>query len=112
MTARDQLGSKFAVVVNLAVANELNLAVFTAEGLLATLDVNNCQPLHRQAHWTAQDGACRVRPAMDQGLLHSFECHRVDPLVRIERKRPANAAHRFVSHLDRLRASEGRTNHH
>src|ERR1044071_5898813 len=93
MAARSQVTAQFVVVVNLAVVNDPDAAVFVADGLVPGFDVDDAEAAHRQADTLAHVEAIVVRAAVDNLAIHVFERRAINRLLRIETEDAADSTH-------------------
>ena len=93
MAARLQAGPQLGVVINLAVKNNPNRAIFVAEGLMSGLYVHDTQPAHGDADVAVEISPRIVRTAMHDLAIHGFEGFGPHSLVAIKVVNGANAAH-------------------
>src|SRR3990172_8764586 len=88
MAAAGELLAQRAVVVDLAVQDEPQRAVFVGERLLAAFEVDDAQAAEAQAGVGAREEAVAVRAAVAEGGRHPAEERRV-----VEAREAADAAH-------------------
>ncbi len=73
MPARFEFSAQFHVIVNLAVADDVNRSVLVRDRLLAAVEIDNAQPPHRQADAGLDEEAFIIRSAMAQRVGHFAE---------------------------------------
>ena len=73
-----QLGDQFLVVVDLAVEDDDDRAVFVEQRLLAGGEVDDGQPAVAEAHAGLEVQAAFVRPAVRLRLVHALQHGAVD----------------------------------
>ena len=93
MPALFEARAQFEIIVDLAVADDLDGPVFVRDRLLAAGKVDNTQPPHRQSDAGRGKKAFIVRPAMPQRVRHLTEERSViGPVSRADITRdPAHA---------------------
>jgi hypothetical protein len=83
------------VIINLAVEDDVQRAVLVNHRLMSGGNVHDAQATMAQAHWTINEEAGVVRPAMPDDITHSFEHGRVNALSRPARQSyPVDTAHK------------------
>ena len=88
-----QLPAQLRMVVDLAVEDDPRGGIVIGQRLMATLDVDDREPSHRQADAALDDGPRVVRPAVGERVAHAVEELRRRPLVRCDGD-AADPAHR------------------
>ena len=78
MAERFQFGAQFAVVVDFAVGDQREAAVFVVERLRAAFEIDDGEPRMQQAYIARYMPALPVRAAMGQALRHVVEHGRFD----------------------------------
>jgi hypothetical protein len=89
LEARHQL----AVVVDLAVLDDVDGAVLVRDRLVAAGEVDDRQPAHREADGPVEQHAVAVRPAVHEGVVHGGQGGRITAADAVERRLAADAAH-------------------
>jgi len=88
-----QLGPEFAVVVNLAVENDLNAAVFVANWLASPGEVNDGEPAVYEPDPSCGKIAFGVWAAVGDCITHAFEGRIIWPPSGFGIKNASNSAH-------------------
>jgi len=83
------------MVVDFAVENNPDRAVFVAEGLVAGREIDNTKPSHADSNGSGRIDSLVVRSAMDHGGTHPPESLRLNPRAS-ELHDPGDAAHLFI----------------
>src|SRR5207302_1261047 len=73
MTAFFEVGAKLPVVVDFAVEDHLQRAVFIADGLIAAGEIDDGQAAVRQADARLRPDPLRIGPAMGKTIRHRLE---------------------------------------
>src|SRR5262245_29276739 len=94
VTGRGQLGPQLGVVVDFAVVDNPDGAVFVAHRLKTALDVDDRQAPVSQPNRPQHDGPFPVRAAVNERVPHPHETARFGTAARIEFHYAGNAAHR------------------
>jgi len=81
------------VVVNFAIVNKPDRAIFVRHGLLPGLKVDDAQAAHGQANILRDIKTGIIRAAMDDLPVHPFENGTVNVPASIEIEDAANPAH-------------------
>jgi len=95
VTQRLQLLPQGGMVVDFAVENNPDRAVFVAEGLVAGREIDNTKPSHADSNGSGRIDSLVVRSAMDHGGTHPPESLRLNPRAS-ELHDPGDAAHLFI----------------
>jgi hypothetical protein len=86
-------GTKALVVVDLAVEDDPDRAVFVGDGLMAALDVDDRQPPRREADSAVEKRSFIVRPPVGDGPGHGVEHQSLRPFARCRIEYSADATH-------------------
>ena len=70
MPAPVEFSAQCAVIVDLAIEDDLQRAIFVGQRLVAAVNIDDFQPAHRQADIAFDEIAVVVRPAMAQPVVH------------------------------------------
>ncbi len=101
MAAGAQRLAQLVVVVDLAVEDHLDGAIFVADRLLPAGDIDDRQAAHSQRDFRRNEIAAAVRPPVDNCVAHG--AHGAPRLVGIERPtgEARDATHRLRLHRTR-----------
>ena len=73
MPARFQPPAQLAIIVDFAVEDELDRAVFVTKRLIAAGDVDDLEPPHRQTDSPVDEVARAIGTAMRQRIVHASQ---------------------------------------
>ena len=79
MPALFEIGAQFDVVIDLAVADDVNRSVFVRDRLLAAREIDNAEPPHRQTDSRRDKKSFIIRPAMPQARSPGRGAGECDP---------------------------------
>ena len=88
-----ELGGQLPVVVDLAVADDDDGAVFVGDGLVSARDVDDGEPSYPEEDVVVHVGSFVIRPPVDGHGAHPLERAGLWPRIRREGEDPVNAAH-------------------
>jgi hypothetical protein len=78
--------AQLAVVVDLAVANDVDGTVLGGDGLVTAFQVDDRKPSHGQPNWSVQERAGAIRPAVHECAVHGLQQPRIDRRDAVERR--------------------------
>jgi hypothetical protein len=84
--------AELAMVVDLAVLDDLDRPVLVADGLVSAIDVDDGKPANRERDRPVHERARAVRPSVEEHLVHGLERPRVDRAT-VERGESTDPAH-------------------
>ena len=96
MTAGNQVLTKLAVIVNFAVKYNPNAAIFIAERLVASPDVDDAEPAHRETHIAIHKKAVVIGPAVRNLAVHVRQNFAIYALYFIEKENPTDSTHGYT----------------
>ena len=94
VTAFQQPLAQLAVVIDLAVENQGDVAGFVGERLVAGFEINNAQPPDGQRDVGQLKFAAAVRPAMEDASRHRVDALSVRQRLKLQIENSANSTHR------------------
>ena len=94
VTACDQSLPQFAMVVDLAINDDLDDAILVADGLVARGKVDDAQSAHADTHRALRIDALIVRSPMGNDFAHSPQGDSFCPGVPAELENSSNSTHR------------------
>src|SRR5579872_5516602 len=93
MSLRFEISAQFLVVVDFAVINNPDGALFIADRLMPALHINDAKPPHSQADILGDVTAIVIRTAVGNAPIHSHQHGSIDLPGAIEMKNSRNSAH-------------------
>ena len=85
MAARGEIGAQLEVIVNLAIADDVNASVLVGNRLPAAIEIDNAEPAHGQADAGFDEETVLIRSAVTKRVRHfAQESRAVGPIFRAD----------------------------